>query len=131
MSTTHHSEYHKINSIYIKPAKHAFVSQDQLAAQWKELNYLSEPNFDAALSEYTAFENTIREHVDTVDHFPADQTVMIDSLYCRDAAIATDFGMIICTMGKAGRINEPASQKQTFIAHGVPILGEITIPGSV
>ena len=131
MPVTHHSEYLKIKSIYIKPAANAFVSQAQLHAQWEELNYVAQPNFEAALNEYSNFENILRANIEEVHHFPPDQNVMIDSIYCRDAAIATDFGMIICTMGKAGRINEPEHQKQTFIKAGIPILGEVTAPGSI
>ena len=42
----------------------------------------------------------------------------IDSIYCRDASIATDFGMIICNMGKAGRKLEPKAQKQFYLVNG-------------
>jgi N-dimethylarginine dimethylaminohydrolase len=55
----------------------------------------------------------------------------MDSIYCRDAAIATNKGMVICNMGKAGRINEPAAEKRAFEAAVIPILGEITAPGTV
>ena len=41
--------------------------------------------------------------------FRLNKNVSIDSIYCRDASIATDFGMIICNMGKEARINEPGS----------------------
>jgi N-dimethylarginine dimethylaminohydrolase len=55
----------------------------------------------------------------------------MDSIYCRDAAIATDYGMIICNMGKPARRNEPAAERKAFETNKIKILGEITQPGTV
>ncbi len=129
MKTTHHSEFLKLKSVYLKPAKNAFVSDVHLSEQWKDLNYLSQPDFDSAIDEYENFIGTLVES--EINHFPFDDTVTIDSIYCRDASIATDFGMIICNMGKSGRINEPRSQKQVFKKNNIPILGEIKSPGTL
>ena len=52
-------------------------------------------------------------------------------MYCRDVSIATDAGMIICTMGKEARKPEALAQKMRFIKQGTPILGEILAPGKV
>jgi N-dimethylarginine dimethylaminohydrolase len=41
---------------------------------------------------------------------PRDDTVTMDSLYPRDAAIPTDKGVILCSMGKADRRTEPAGR---------------------
>jgi N-dimethylarginine dimethylaminohydrolase len=131
MKTTHHSEYLKLKSVYLMSAKNAFVSDIYLNKQWKDLNYLSRPDFDKAIDEYKVFENYLVDENIEIHHFPLDNSVTIDSIYCRDASIATDFGMIICNMGKAGRINEPHSQKQIFIKNDIPILGEINSPGTL
>ena len=56
MKATHHSEYLKLQSVFIKPVKHAFVSDTELTAQWQELNYLSRPDFSNALQEYKIFQ---------------------------------------------------------------------------
>ena len=63
--------------------------------------------------------------------FPEDPTVNMDSIYCRDASIATNKGMIICNMGKAARINEPLAEKKAFEKKAIPILGTITAPGTL
>lgn len=131
MGTTHHSEYLKLKSVFIKPVQNAFVSDELLEKQWQELNYLAKPDMDKALTEYEAFENKLREAQVDVHYFPKNDEVSIDSVYCRDAAIATDFGMIICTMGKSGRRNEPLAQKKAFLAGNIPILGEIKAPGTI
>lgn len=129
MKATHHSEYLKLKSVYLKPAKNAFVSDIHLSQQWRDLNYLSQPNFDSSIDEY---ENFIESFGGTeIYYFPFDDAVTIDSIYCRDATIATDFGMIICNMGKDARINEPQAQLQIFKSNNIPILGEIKHPGTL
>ena len=55
----------------------------------------------------------------------------MDSIYCRDAAIATDKGMILCNMGKAARVLEPRAEKKAFEVNGIPVLGSITASGTI
>ncbi len=131
MTTTCHSEYLKLKSVYIKPAKNAFVSSIYMKKQWRKLNYLSQPDFDEAVDEYKLFEECLISNGIEIHHFPFDNSVTIDSIYCRDASIATDFGMILCNMGKLDRINEPLSQKQVFIENDISVLGEIKTPGTL
>jgi N-dimethylarginine dimethylaminohydrolase len=66
-----------------------------------------------------------------VRHFPGDPTTTMDSIYCRDASIATDRGMILCNMGKPARGTEPEAQARVFHAQGIPVLGAIKAPGTV
>ncbi len=131
MSTTYHSEYHKLKSVYIKPANSAFVSEELLKEQWQELHYLNQPNFKESLLEYDVFKKELQKHGASIHHFPFDEKVSIDSIYCRDAAIATDFGMVICNMGKSGRKNEPDAQMETFLNDSISILGKIESPGTL
>ncbi|PKA82641.1 N-dimethylarginine dimethylaminohydrolase [Ulvibacter sp. MAR_2010_11] len=129
--TTHHSEFLKLESVFIKPAKNAFVSDQLLEKQWRDLNYLSQPYFRQANEEYNLFETTLKNAAVQIHHFPKDESLSIDSIYCRDAAIATDFGMILCNMGKPGRVKEPTAQKQVYLDNSIPVLGEITAPGTL
>ncbi|OUR94645.1 hypothetical protein A9Q87_03155 [Flavobacteriales bacterium 34_180_T64] len=131
MNTTYHSEYLKLQSVYFKSVQNAFISQDNLNKQWKDLNYLSAPSFDIAINEYQEFETLFRDPQIDLKYFPFSSSVKIDSMYCRDASIATDFGMIICNMGKGGRINEPESHKHEFLASNIPVFGEIKTPGTL
>ena len=131
MPPTYHSEYLDIKSICIKTAESAFVSEAVLNQQWKTLNYLEKPNYKLALEEYHAFEEIIKISAPAIYHFPFDPSLTIDSIYCRDASIATDFGVIICNMGKSGRVNEPISQQIFFEKNNIPILGQIKSPGTL
>ncbi len=109
MNLTCQSEYGTLQSVFIKKATSTFVDQTITAKQWKELNFLSEPDFLIAQNEYHHFEKILRTNNTEIEHFEKDISVTMDSVYCRDASIATDKGMILCTMGKAGRVNEPVA----------------------
>lgn len=122
---TCHSEYGRIQSLWVKSAKAAFIDQATLSSQWEALNYLSEPQFEKALDEYSEFRANFESADLELSEFSFDETVQIDSVYCRDAAIATDFGVIICNMGKGARINEPQAQELAFLSAGIPILSKI------
>ena len=126
-----HSEYGKLKSVFIKRSTDAFGSRSNIDRDWKALNYLSEPDLDVSRKEYERFEKLIAQTGATVNLFPADDSVTIDSIYCRDASIATDRGMILCNMGKVARLSEPAAQRKAFEKAGLKIWGSIQSPGTV
>ena len=131
MNLTCQSEYGTLQSVFIKNVVDAFVDQSTISKEWKELNFLGEPDFKIAQSEYLLFEKLLQTNRSEVKKFEKNASVTMDSIYCRDASIATDKGMILCTMGKAGRMNEPAAVEKMYQELGVPILGRIETPGSV
>lgn len=131
MKVTHQSEYLDLKSLYLKRAEDAFVSADLIATQWQMLHFLKPPDFDKAVEEYAAFEKILTKLGVDIHYFPADDTLTMDSVYCRDASIATDHGMVVCRMGKPGRTDEPTSHKRSFQEKGIPILGEIVSPGTL
>ena len=131
MKVTRHSEYLKLASVYLKSAKNSFLSEEELSEHWETLQYLSKPNFKKSLEEYVAFQTFFREKNISTCFFPINKKTKIDSIYCRDASIATDFGIIICNMGKQGRIHEPYAQLGAYKMNNVNILGEIKFPGTL
>ena len=131
MKVTRHSEYLKLASVYLKSAKNSFLSEEELSEHWETLQYLSKPNFKKSLEEYSAFQTFFREKNISTCFFPINKKTKIDSIYCRDASIATDFGIIICNMGKQGRIHEPYAQLEAYKMNNVNILGEIKFPGTL
>ncbi|MCA6407889.1 MAG: hypothetical protein IM575_02085 [Cytophagales bacterium] len=131
MNLTCQSEYGTLQSVFIKNVVDAFVDQSTISKEWKELNFLGEPDFKIAQSEYLFFEKLLQTNHTEIKKFEKNASVTMDSIYCRDASIATDKGMILCTMGKAGRMNEPATAEKTYRELGVPVLGRIQAPGSV
>ena len=131
MKHTCHSEYLALASVYIKTVTEAFINEYKLKTEWKELNYLSKPDLLASKIEYIAFEKILKSQEVDIKYFPKDIQLSLDSVYCRDASIATDYGMIICTMGKEGRILEPEAQRETFLNNDIAILGTIQAPGTL
>ena len=130
MKVTRHSEYLKLASVYLKSAKNSFLSEEELSEHWETLQYLSKPNFKKSLEEYATFQTFFREKNISTCFFPINRKTKIDSIYSRDASIATDFGIIICNMGKQGRIHEPYAQLEAYKMNNVNILGEIKFPGT-
>ena len=126
-----HSESGKLSSLFIKKATAALIDDAHVSMYWEALNYLGKPAIEKAINEYEAFEKILKDHGAQVYYFPEDSSVNMDSIYCRDAAIATSQGMIICNMGKAGRKNEPAAQQKAYEANGIKVLGVITAPGTL
>jgi len=131
MDSTAHSETGKIKSLFIKKVQQAFISDAHIEQYWQQLNYLGKPDINIATNEYKNFEAILQKHGATIYYLPQDETVNMDSIYCRDAAIATDKGMILCNMGKAARVLEPFAEKKAFEANGIPVLGSITAPGTI
>ena len=131
MSHLAHSEFGKLKSVFIKKASAAFMNKEHIQQHWESLNYLGKPDMTQVLVEYDAFENILKEHGAEILYFPEDASVNMDSIYCRDAAIATSHGMIICNMGKEGRKNEPAAQARAYAEQGIPVLGTIIAPGTI
>lgn len=130
MKVTCHSDYGKIRSLFIKNADAAFVDDETLNDQWKDLNFLEKPDFERSKLEYESFEGLLRTHNPEIFYLPFDRSVNVDSIYCRDAALATDGGMIICNMGKPARRNEPEAERRAFEQAGIKVLGRIESPGT-
>ncbi len=126
-----HSESGKLTKVFIKKVSDAFINDEHITQHWEALNYLGKPDITKALLEYDAFEQILKDNGAEVLYLPQDDTVNMDSIYCRDAAIATNRGMIICNMGKEGRIKEPAAEQRAFEANDISVLGVITAPGTL
>ena len=131
MDYTAHSETGKIKSLFIKNAEQAFISEDHISQYWKKLNFLSKPDYEIAVKEYKQFQSNLSALDAEINFLPEDCDVNMDSIYCRDASIATNAGMIICNMGKEARANEPAAEQRAFEAAGIPVLGVIRAPATV
>jgi N-dimethylarginine dimethylaminohydrolase len=128
---TAHSEYGQLKKVFIKRAIDAFMDQRTISSQWKGLNFLDEPDFEIARNESSKFEDIIQRNGTEINFFDQDDSLSMDSIYCRDASIATDHGMIICRMGKPARQGEPLAARKLYEEKGIKILGEIKSPGTL
>lgn len=128
---TAHTEYGKLEEVILKTAEASFLSQSNIHDQWEALNFIALPDFEKAQSEYSQFESILKRYAGKIHHLPPEESVTLDSMYCRDAALATDRGMIFCQMGKPARESEPMALKAYCLDHHIPVLGEITAPGTL
>jgi N-dimethylarginine dimethylaminohydrolase len=131
MKITCQSEVGALHTIFIKHAKDALINDTRIDKEWEILNFTERPDLAKAIAEYNAFELFIKNTGAEIRYLAQNETVTMDSMYCRDAAIATDAGMIICNMGKERRKPEPLAEKRAFLSNNIPILGEIKGHGTV
>ena len=128
---TAHSEIGRIKSVLMKHPKDAFISQKLVNTEWQSLNFLEEPIFDNAVDEFESLKTIIEKHGGEVLLLPPSSDVTLDSVYCRDASLVTDFGIILCNMGKEKRTNEPKAERRYFEQINQTILGTIAPPGTL
>lgn len=126
-----HSEVGLIKSVLIKRPEEGFVDQEFVDQEWESLNFLGAPNFQKAKTEHKNLEGLIATKNPEIHYLPASDKVTLDSVYCRDAALVTDFGIILCDMGKEKRKNEPEEEQRFFENNNVKILGRIESPGTL
>ena len=118
MSTTYQSEYRELKSLLLKHPREAFRSEEYIDSNWQNLNYLSKPDYNKAIDEYEKFIEIFTSRNIDVQFLDHHETTGMDSIYVRDAAIATDEGMLICNMGKEQRNGEPNRELQHYLQNG-------------
>jgi len=128
---TCHSEYGRLKSVFLKHVSDAFVDDLTINNNWEQLNYLDAPDLPKAKTEYQQFIQLLKSQDTDIHFLPPDNATGMDSVYCRDASIATNAGMILCNMGKPLRNTEPAASGNAFKQAGQKILGRITAPGTM
>ncbi len=119
------SETAPIRSILLMHPRDAFLSQPDIASQWRDLNYTAPPDHELALIEYERFVSLLGETVGELHFLPADKSTGLDSLYVHDPVIITSRGAILCGMGKPQRQGEPEACGRFLEALGVEVLGVI------
>ncbi|MFQ5632967.1 MAG: dimethylarginine dimethylaminohydrolase family protein, partial [bacterium] len=131
MSTTYQSEIGTIKSLVLKHARDAFASDAQITKQWQALKYHQPPDYSEAIAEFDCFADLFRDSETDIHFLPADLSATLDSIYVRDAAVVCNKGAILCNMGKAARLTEPAAEENLFRQLGIPIVGKITSDGKL
>jgi arginine deiminase len=125
------SETGPIREVLLKHPRDAWTSQDVVRRQWRELNYTGEPDHGRACVEYDAFAAVLGRYAGQVRFLPPDSRTGLDSIYVRDAACEAPRGLVIGRMGKAARRGEPAAVRDSCLAAGRPVAGEIREPGTL
>jgi N-dimethylarginine dimethylaminohydrolase len=127
--TTCQSDVGRLKRVLMKPVREAFVSDESISVQWRDLAFTAAPDLHRAIDEYERFRDLLARVGATIDTLPQAGGVGLDSIYVRDASVVCDRGAILCNMGKRQRSGEPAAQEPAFRALEIPILGSIKAPG--
>ncbi|PWK53205.1 dimethylarginine dimethylaminohydrolase family protein [Pleionea mediterranea] len=130
-NTTFQTDVGKIKRILLKHVKDAFRNEQQIEQEWKALHFLDKPDRNNAIREYDALCDLLTGFGIELEFLPETENTTLDSLYPRDNALATNGGMILCTMGKQNRQTEPEHHNTFYAQTQTNVLGEITSPGSV
>lgn len=120
-----------LTRVALTHARDAFGSQARCHAGWQDLNFTAAPDYAAAVAEYDVFLQLVCAEGARVEWLPPDSRVGMDAIYVRDASIVTPSGAILCAMGKAQRVVEPAVHGEAYAAMGLPLLGAIRPPGTI
>lgn len=125
------NEVGRLTRVALKHARDAFVDQNTINAQWKALNFAAPPDYERAVTEYDQFVEILHSAGAEVQFVPKDSRTTLDSIYVRDASIVVPSGLVVCSMGKPARDQEPAAHEQAFDAcnGALSIVGRITRPG--
>jgi len=125
------SMYAPIRRMALKHPRQAFISQENLEAQWQSLFYFGCPDFENSLAEYEKFVSVLEQFDFEIYYAPEDDSTSLDSLYVHDPLVISERGAILCSMGKAARAPEPAAAEKYLAEMGVPVLGKITGGGKL
>jgi len=125
------SEVGRLVSVVVKHVRDAFVDQRTIDSQWQALNFTAAPILTAAIDEYERFLDILRSSGATVHQLPRNPETTLDSIYARDASIASPKGLILGRMGKRARQSEPHAQDHAFRATegAIEVCGHIEAPG--
>ena len=72
----------------------------------------------------------LRESGAEVVGLPAAESLTLDAVYAHDASLATDYGLVLMNPGKKNRVAEAQAHAAFCGAMGIPVLGEIELPGT-
>ena len=120
-----------LRRVVVKQARTAFADPDEIARDWKTLNFTAPPDVGRAAAEYDRFLECLKSAGAQVLSLPADGDTTLDAIYVRDASLITPHGIVLCRMGKTERATEPSAQRRAFESWGLPIAGTITSPGTI
>jgi N-dimethylarginine dimethylaminohydrolase len=120
-----------VKRMLLKHPKDAFLNQETVNAQWRDLGHLEAADYEKAVAEYDGFVSLLSKTIPEIDYLPSHDQTGLDSIYVHDAVIVTSRGAILCNMGKNQRRHEPSAVGK-FLPHlGIPILGWIRGEGTL
>ena len=121
----------EIKRVLVKHPKDAYQNQLKIDDQSKKLNYLGNPDYKKASSDYEQLISFLKTNSIQIHYLPIDKDTSLDSIYTHDPCIISNSGVILSNMGKRDRQTEPKAIASYFDSINVPILGQIKSPGTL
>jgi N-dimethylarginine dimethylaminohydrolase len=121
----------EVRQMLVKHVSKAYISQENIDQQWRNLNYLGKPDFTKAVDEYEAFLALIKSFDLEIHYLPQSDETGLDSIYTHDPLFIFDRGAVLLNMGKQQRSGEPGSAGVFLESMGIPVSGKITGEGRV
>ena len=131
LTSSSQTEVGPIRRVLLKHPRDAFVTDEAIDREWRELHYVERPDLGRASAEHDGFAALLEDLGLRTDFLPACRGAGLAAIYTRDASIVCSKGIILCGMGKPQRRGEPAAQEATFRDLGFPILGRIQGEGTL
>ena len=119
-----------LRRVAVKRPRDAFLSDDAIGAQWRELHYTAPPRLAEAEREFEALLRILEDAGAEALCLPADERTGLDSIYTHDPGIVTDAGAVIFQTGKPARRGEGPALSDALKTWGVPVLGAIEGPAT-
>lgn len=120
-----------LRKVAVRRPAEAFVSEEKLEAEWRDLNFHVRPDLANSIREFAAVEALLRAAGAEVIALPAADGLTLDALYTHDALLVTPRGLVKPRMGKPQRRAEPQVNGKALQQLGMPFAGEITGSGKV
>ena len=125
-----HSMVGKLERVLVCSPRTAGWNRLERAARWKELGFQRAPDFAGAQSQHEALCRELEAAGVEAIEMPPAPDLSLDAVYAHDASLPTDYGLIVMRPGKPNRVAEGSWHASFCDDLCVPILGQITSPGS-
>lgn len=120
-----------LEKVAVRRPEDAFVSDEKIDAQWRDLNFHSRPDLKNARKEFASVEKILKSSGAEIIYLPQHENLTLDALYTHDALIVTPKGLVKPRMGKPQRRAESDVNGNALRALNIPIAGEITGDGKI
>lgn len=103
--------------------------RDSRKEAWRELGFQRALDFAAAERQHEILCGLLRQSAAEIVSLSGTEALTIDAVYVHDAALATDYGLVLMNPGKKTRIAEAQAHASFCRGLGIPVFGEIEAPG--
>jgi N-dimethylarginine dimethylaminohydrolase len=125
-----HSMTGELLRVLVCPPENAGWDASAKTAAWRELGFQHCPDFAVAKGQHEMLCGLLSEAGAEVVRLPAAESLTLDAVYAHDASLATDYGLVLMNPGKKGRVAEARAHASFCRSLGVPVFGEIGLPGT-